>query len=166
VTRYVLDPERSEVRVEGRSSIHPIRAAAPARGELDVSGPAGWLEVAVGELRTGNPLYDREIRRRLDARRQPTLGGHLEGLTALEGDRFTAAGTVTVHGVERQVDGELAIREDPDGTVTITGERRFDIRDFGLEAPRVLALRVEPEVTVRVNAMGRAEPEGRPAPAG
>jgi len=156
VTRYVLDPARSELRFEGRSSIHPITASAAASGELDLSEPSGWVEVSVGELRTGNPLYDREIRRRLEARRHPTIRGRLDGLTAEDGDRFAARGTVSLRGIEQEVTGSLAIREDPDGSVTITGERTFDIRDFGLDPPSVLGLKVHPDVVVRLTSVGLA----------
>jgi hypothetical protein len=41
-------------------------------------------------------------------------------------------------------------RVDPD-TIRLTGEETFDIRDFGMEPPRILLLRVEPEVRVRVD---------------
>ena len=37
-----------------------------------------------------------------------------------------------------------------DRTIRLTGASDFDIRDFGMEAPKVLLLKVEPEVQVRV----------------
>ena len=37
-----------------------------------------------------------------------------------------------------------------DRTLRLDGESTFDIRDFGMEPPRILMLRVEPEVDVRV----------------
>ena len=35
-------------------------------------------------------------------------------------------------------------------TIRLAGESSFDIRDFGMQAPKVLLLKVEPEVEVRV----------------
>ena len=35
-------------------------------------------------------------------------------------------------------------------TIRLAGASRFDIRDFGMEPPKVLLLKVEPEVEVRV----------------
>jgi hypothetical protein len=35
-------------------------------------------------------------------------------------------------------------------TVRLSGQSTFDIRDFGMEPPRILMLRVEPVVAVRV----------------
>jgi hypothetical protein len=49
---------------------------------------------------------------------------------------------------------DFAFRED--GTVRATGHSTFDVRDFGLEPPRILMFRVEPEVRVRVEII--AEP--------
>jgi len=35
-------------------------------------------------------------------------------------------------------------------TISLTGSSRFDIRDFGMQPPKVLVLKVEPEVDVKV----------------
>jgi hypothetical protein len=37
-----------------------------------------------------------------------------------------------------------------DKTIRLAGESSFDIRDFGMQAPKVLLLKVEPQVQVRV----------------
>jgi hypothetical protein len=42
-----------------------------------------------------------------------------------------------------------------DHTVLLDGTRVFDIRDFGMEPPRLLTVRVYPEVTIRVVVVGR-----------
>ena len=38
-----------------------------------------------------------------------------------------------------------------------TGQSTFDIRDFGMEPPRILLLKVEPDVTVRVEIVATKE---------
>jgi hypothetical protein len=35
-------------------------------------------------------------------------------------------------------------------TIQLEGKSRFDIREFGMEPPRLLMARVEPEVEVRI----------------
>ncbi len=45
-----------------------------------------------------------------------------------------------------------------DKTIRLAGSSRFDVRDYGLEPPRILTLKVEPEVDVRVEIL--AEKEG------
>ena len=87
LTRYSFDSVRSCVWVSGRSSLHPINtetrgitgwfeAATSTEGSLDLDqAVSGELELAVDRLTSGNQLYDRELRRRIDARRYPTIGG-------------------------------------------------------------------------------------------
>ncbi len=69
MARYQFDPARSALSIDGRSSVHPIRASFDGVVgwiELDDSGDAtaGRVTVHVDRVSTGNPLYDREIRNR------------------------------------------------------------------------------------------------------
>lgn len=164
MTRYVVDSSRSVVWFEGRSSLHPIRAetnqvtgwldvAVTSDGNLDLSTPpAGGIEVAVGGLSSGNPLYDAEIRRRADARRYPVITAALAALVAGAAGgaagRFTAAGTVTYRGADRPVSGELQFSFPDGASVRIEGSHIFDMRDFGLDPPRILMLKVSPSLEV------------------
>ncbi len=47
----------------------------------------------------------------------------------------------------------MTLRQLDDRTISLTGSSRFDIRDFGMQPPRVLLLKVEPEVDVKVEAV-------------
>jgi hypothetical protein len=40
--------------------------------------------------------------------------------------------------------------EAAEGTVVLAGEKTFDVRDFGMEPPRILLFSVAPDVRVRV----------------
>ena len=46
-----------------------------------------------------------------------------------------------------------------DSTVTVVGQSVFDIRDFKMEPPRLLMLKVHPEVTVRIDVVADRQPE-------
>jgi hypothetical protein len=87
--------------------------------------PSARLELAVDRLRSDNPLFERELRRRADARRHPGIVGELR---LLAGD---------------------------DGGFELKGEQVFDIRDFGIDPPRLLMLKADPEVRVRVRLVAR-----------
>ncbi len=67
------------------------------------------------------------------------------------------AGDLTFKGVTRQYEDEMTL-EAMDGMVILAGEKTFDVRDFGMEPPRILLLKVEPHVTVKVAIV--AEKEG------
>lgn len=160
VARYELVPDASQVWIEGSSSVHPVHATA--------TGLTGWVEVGlrsgrlaaepafhgevrveVDRLRSGNPLVDRETRRRIDAGRFPEIVG-----TAVSAERagprtVAVDGDISFRGEVSRVSGEVDVSVDDDGLV-LEGSARFDVRDWGLQPPRVALLRVHPEIDVRI----------------
>lgn len=170
MARYRIVPDRSTVTIDARSNVHPIHSATTGLegwvdldlgpgGAVDVgAGPGGALQLAVERLRSGNRLEDREMQRRIDARRYPTISGELRGLTPEGPDgAYRATGTITFRGVDREAEDVLTIRPVDDRTVTLSGRSRFDIRHFGMDPPRILVLRVEPEVDVGVEITATRE---------
>jgi polyisoprenoid-binding protein YceI len=166
LTRYTLDSVRSCVWVSGRSSLHPINtetrgitgwfeAATRADGSLDLDEPvSGELELAVDRLTSGNQLYDRELRRRMDARRFPTISGRLTRIT-VNGSHpeYNVTGEVSFHGKTKTFEHGMRI-EASDDAIALTGEDQFDIREFGMKPPSMLMVRVYPEISVRVELHG------------
>jgi hypothetical protein len=173
VARYRIVPERSRVWIDARSSLHPIRSTSEglegyvelqlgADGVVDVTErPAGSLSLAVGRLSSGNRIEDREMHKRIDARRFPTIQGVLREIQPIDGDRiYQVSGEVTFRGVSRPHQDQMTIHQVDEGgteTVRLEGASRFDIRDYGMEPPRILMLRVEPEVDVRVDVIAVKE---------
>jgi hypothetical protein len=166
--RFEVVPHDSKVWIEGSSSLHPIHGEASGLtgyieaqvkdGGLDLSAPArGRFELAVEELKSGNTLQDREMYRRIDARRYPTIVGEIDEVTPLNGTRYRVKGRLRFHGVEQAVDAEAKIEVGSDGSISAEGEHAFDIRSFGVEPPKILMLRVHPEVKVKVKVVARAE---------
>jgi YceI-like protein len=169
VSRFRIDPERSQVWIDARSSLHPIRS--------ETSGLAGWLEAEIGRdgrldpsvdprahldleidlLSTGNAFYDREMRRRVDARRFPHIAGELTAMKESGHGEYRVSGDVTFRGrtLPYTDDMTLAVSDEGPWMLRLEGTHQFDIRDFGVEPPRVLGLRVHPEVTVRVVVVAR-----------
>jgi polyisoprenoid-binding protein YceI len=160
--RYTLDSDRSCVWVSGRSSLHPINtetrgitgwfeAASRTDGSLDLGqAVSGELELAVERLTSGNQLYDRELRRRIEARRYPIIAGRLTEI-ALDGAHpdYMVTGEVSFHGKTRTFSHGMQI-EVGVGDIALTGEDVFDIREFGMKPPSMLMVRVYPEIAVRV----------------
>lgn len=156
-----VDPGRSTLSMDGRSSLHPIRAHADEVVgwiDLDADGrpQAGHLTVEVDRLRTGNPLYDREIRNRLDIGTFPTVEAHLSTIDGGSSeDGWTVTGAVSAHGVQTDLTGTITVEPDGDG-VRVRGREQVDFRQFGLKAPRLLALKVDPIVTVVLDVTATA----------
>jgi hypothetical protein len=161
VARYVVVPEHSEVAVDADSTLHAIHGrAARATGEIDIGVDGriveGRLEVEVRDLSWGNPLLDRETRRRIDERTHPSITGTIVADECIGEGVHRSRGTIAFLGATHDVSGELHVEEGAPGTLVVTGEQRFDVRDWGLQPPRLLALKVHPEITVRIRL--RCEP--------
>jgi polyisoprenoid-binding protein YceI len=170
VARFRIVPDRSAVSIEGSSSVHPIKTRTVGlEGYVDFdlqdgglvdlrAQPRGELSLDVVRLSSGNPLEDREMRRRIDARRFPTIQGRLSEMAETEHEgRYRVRGEVTFRGVTRSHEDEMTVSSVDDHTVKLEGESTFDIRDFGMQPPRILMLRVHPEVTVRIEVWAERE---------
>lgn len=169
MSRFRIVPERSTIHAGARSSIHPILVdtsglegwidAEVDRGRLQLDVPvAAHVELAAARLQTGNVLYDRELERRLEARRYPRIMGDVQEVRAVRGGgRYRVRGTLTFHGVTKPVEGEVTIKITADSTLVIDGRHELDMRDFGLEPPRLLMLRVYPEIDLRGHVVAERE---------
>jgi polyisoprenoid-binding protein YceI len=169
VTRYSIDGSRSTVWIEARSSVHPIHSRAQGltgwidlavtdAGVLDLELPvSAHVEFPVSNLRSSNPLEERELRRRIDARRHPTIDGDLTGIERLGPGRYRIGGDVTFMGQRRPHTDEMSVGFTDDGELVFEGESTFDVRDFGLDPPKILVLKVEPLVRVRVEIVAAGE---------
>jgi len=163
VTRYQISPDRSHVWIDARSNVHPIHSTTDglegyvdlelsADGGVDLGAPsAGKLSLSVDRLSSGNRMEDRELQKRIDARRFPTIEGVLGKIEA-SGDNgnYKVSGDVTFRGVSCHHEDLMQISTVDDQTVQLAGQSHFDIREFGMEPPRMLMLKVEPEVDIRV----------------
>jgi polyisoprenoid-binding protein YceI len=169
VARYRIVPARSHVSIAARSNVHPIHSEVSGlTGWLDLGfkaktldpdhAPSGHLEFPVEQLRSGNPLEEREMRRRVDARRYPTISGDLRMMKP-EDDQgnYVVRGDLTFRGVTRTYEDVMTLRVLDKRTVELEGESMFDVRDFGMDPPRILMLKVYPEVTVRVKIVAEKE---------
>jgi polyisoprenoid-binding protein YceI len=165
MTRWLLDPAASQVWIEGSSSVHPIRARAAgltgwvqlsARGGKVAATPGllGEVRIAVDRLQSGNPLVDRETRRRIDAGRFPEIVGTATGAERTAPGQLSVTGRIDFRGESRDVSGELTVSIDGD-RLTIEGGQTFDVRDWGLQPPKVALLRVHPDIQVRIHLEAR-----------
>lgn len=162
---FAWSPE-SKVAIHADSSVHPVHGDIPVRGEatvdvrdgaLDVgSAASGFIEADVDSLKSGNKLEDFELRRRLEAKKYPTMRYDVRGVNggADRYDRYEVTGTLTFHGVSREFVEECSARLD-DGALHVEAEHTFDIREFDLKPPKIGPLHVHPEVTIRLHLVGK-----------
>ncbi len=169
MARYRIIPERSRVWIDARSSVHPIHSSTEGLEgyvelELDPEAvdltqePKGKVSLPVSRLSSGNRMEDREMQKRIESRRYPTIDGVLERMQRLgEDGSYQVTGDVNFRGVQRPHQDKMTIEAVDDQTIQLTGKSQFDIREFGMEPPRVLLLKVYPEVDVRVEIVAAKE---------
>jgi hypothetical protein len=172
VARYRITPERSYVWIDARSNVHPIHSATDglegfvdvtfsSDGSVDVGAPvAGTLSLTVDHLSSGNRMEDRELQRRIDSRRYPRIEGTLDKIAPSDqSESYLVGGDIAFRGVSRHHEDVMSITSVDEKTVRLAGQSSFDIREFGMEPPRILLLKVEPEVAIRVEIFAAREPE-------
>jgi hypothetical protein len=119
--------------------------------------PAMHVEVPVEQFKSGNAMQDREMWKLIDSRRFPTVAADLRSIEN-EGSagRYKAAGDVTLAGRQRRYEGSLNVTREGD-TLRVEGDLVVDIRDFGLQPPRFLMLKVEPHVNVHLRLVAATQ---------
>jgi polyisoprenoid-binding protein YceI len=169
----MIAPERSRVWIDARSNVHPIHSETDGvegfieltltpEGQIDLSNkPNGTLSLAVSRLSSGNRMEDREMQKRIDARRYPTIEGTLDSVVPDGANgSYRVSGDVSFRGVSRRHEDLMQIRGLDAQTVQLDGSSHFNITDFGMDPPRVLMLKVEPEVNVRIELIAVSEKGG------
>ncbi len=167
VTRYDVDSADSSLTIDARSTLHAVRAAASGLTGYVVAGwnsdgsvaaapaPIVHVEFPLDQVRSGNPMQDREMRRLVDAGRFPKASGDLRSVDLIAPPgRYRASGEITLVGRTRTYAGEFTMTNDG-GIVTVEGEFSLDIRDFGLKPPSLLILKVDPVLRVILRLVAR-----------
>lgn len=155
--RWSIDAEGASVTFVATSSVHPIRTRGTASGWLEAAiDDAGFtpeedlrgrLEIPLSGLSSGNPLVDREMKRRVDTSTHPLIVAEIETTEGIGRVTAKITGTIQFLDVETLVEGELSVFPGP----RLVGVGEFDVRWWGLEPPRLLMLRVDPIVTVKID---------------
>jgi polyisoprenoid-binding protein YceI len=177
LTRFRIDPERSWVVVEGESSVHSIQGRATGvEGTIEVAfarghpvlttAPRAHVELGIDRIGSGNPLQDAEMRRRVDARRHPTIVGDLDRVEASGDGTYRVWGDLTFHGSTRRVEAEVRVDVHAQRTLVAEWHQVIDIREFDVNPPRILMLRVHPEVRVTVHLEAESESDTLKRPNG
>jgi polyisoprenoid-binding protein YceI len=150
--------------------MHPINAktgtlVGTIEGELGDDGVPRFelehgarLQLAVETMKSGHRLQDMEMQRRMDVRRYPQIEVVIDrAWQANRPGRYRASVKVTAHGQTRSFEEDFSMQVEGRRLV-IEGEHTFDMRDFDVNPPNFLALKVHPEVRVRARIV--AEQDG------
>ena len=169
MAQFRVNTSRSTVRVGLRVNLHPSHIDANALSgvidcEVDDQGKprldqpySAEVSLPVDAIKSGNGLQDREMRRRFDAGRYPTITARVTKGEALEGDgHYRAIAQLTLHGQTREITGEIQLHVDGT-TMTIDGQQVINVKDFGIDPPRLIILKVEPDVDLTVHIVAERQ---------
>lgn len=165
---YRVDGAGSTLVVRARSSVHDTNTtfdkvtgtveADPAA--LETTGATARFEVDMASFDAGDWLKNRKLKKDLDLGAHPTASFELRELRDVvraDDGRFEA----TAVGVIRYRGRELAMEIRGTGTmdergIDAAGSFELDIRALGMQPPKILMFKVEPEVTIEVTLRARA----------
>jgi polyisoprenoid-binding protein YceI len=158
MTSFSVVSHRSRVAVEVLSTLQRLELTTEQltgefQGEFRdgriAPGAVAWLSLPTMSLESGNWLIDRDVRSMFEARKFPEIGGELiEIKSTEEGDDYGLRGNLSLHGVTREVAGRATVVEIGENHVVFEGSMRLDYTLFNLAPPKLLMLRVQPEVTI------------------
>lgn len=161
-------PERSALIVRARSNVGPIdfvtsgltgvvTGRVSGRGLLFAEDTKAQLEVALDTLASGNAIYDRELRQRIDVRRFPRATIELRTLSpGPSPGSYALTGDVTFHGVTRATAGVVTLSMPDRRTIVVSGEQVFDVRDFAVASPTMLSFKIFPDVRLELHVEAQA----------
>jgi polyisoprenoid-binding protein YceI len=126
--------------------------------ELTISERDGDLvfQVPLSGVDTGIGLRNRHMRGYLDVEHFP----HAELRVARKAVVFpipgkalesTAPGTLTIHGVSRPCSVHYRAEQGAGNELRVRAVTGIDMRDYGIEVPAYLGVRVDPAVTIQVD---------------
>ena len=167
--RFHVNTAQSTVKVGLRVNLHPSHINANALSgflecEVDDQGHPrldqpyrAELTLPVEAIKSGNGIQDREMRRRFDVSRYPAITAKVTHGEAREGaGNYSAAAQLTMHGVTREITGDVHLSVDGT-TMTIDGQQVINVKDFGIDPPRLIILKVEPDVDLQVHIVAELQ---------
>jgi polyisoprenoid-binding protein YceI len=135
-----------------------IEVAWDDQGRIATDPPAAMrMEVAVAKLRSGSSTKDQEIWRLIDVGRFPRIIAELRSIEPLYGSSiYQATGNVTLAGRTRSYTGQMLVVTENFSDVSVRGDLDIDIRDYGLEPPQMVFVRIEPIIAVHLSLVAYA----------
>jgi polyisoprenoid-binding protein YceI len=169
VPRFRVNTAQSTVKVGLRVNLHPSHINANALSgtidcEVDEQGNprldqpySAALTLPVEAIKSGNGLQDREMRRRFDVSKYPTISATVTHGETLPGKgKYRATAKLTMHGITKEIAGDIQLSVDGT-TMTIDGQQVINVKEFGIDPPRLIILKVEPDVDLQVHIVAELQ---------
>ncbi len=142
------------ISMEGTAGLH----IEGTTHELAISQREGDLvfQVPLAGVDTGIGLRNRHMRGYLDTAHFPEAELHVVRSAVTfpapgKASEADATGTLQLHGVSRPCSIHYRVEQGPSGGYSVHARTRIDMRDFGIEAPGYLGVKVDPAVAIQVD---------------
>ncbi len=153
---WILDPARSEVRLESRHTwgllpVHGVFRQVSGNGEVTAAGQvSGTLTIAAGSVDTKNNRRDKDLRsaKIFDAASYPDITYTVDGIQPA-GDGVRVTGSLTVRGRTRPVSFDAKVSSAA-GEVGLDAEIPVNRADFGLTYSPLRMASLNNTITVHV----------------
>ena len=165
-TLYQLATGPSWVRFDAKAFLHDFAGqTSRIQGTIRVADTdrladaQACIQIDAASLDTANSTRDGIMRsEHLETTRFPTIDFLLQAVHAVilrgESLEFTAAGTLSLHGVRRQI--QLPVRAHREGdAVLLAGQLPLKMSDYHIRIPRFLMFTVDDQVLVSFNVTAR-----------
>lgn len=173
--RLAIVPSLSRVGFDAKSTLHDFSGVTQkVEGELVVdlskpgAAPQGQIRVDSASLDTGLADRDEGMRELLESAKQKQVTFTWSAFEAQAVDvekqlvTGTARGKLAIRGVEREIAMPVKVSVDASKRVSIDGEAKIQLTDFGIEPPSQLGMiEVEDElrlwISLRARTLGPVE---------
>jgi polyisoprenoid-binding protein YceI len=159
MSRYSIVSHRSRVAVEVLSTLQRLElVSSEVTGEIDaefregmlVPTVTGSLSLPSTSLSSGHWLIDRDVRSMFESRKFPEISWEVIEIKTADGTgNYWVRGNLSLHGVTREVSGRATVVEMSDHHAVFEGAMTLDYTLFNLVPPKLLMLKVEPEVAIQ-----------------
>lgn len=153
--RLAVDHAHSQIEVAVHATVDSFTARlGDYDAQIDVDPDTAKVLGAqfrfrFADLKTGKPRRDREMHEWQRTEEHPDGEFALAALEPTADGRFTARGTLRLHGTVKEIRFPVSVTTDHT-LFAVDGQPTLDTREFGLPVIRKLALlKVDPVVTVR-----------------
>ncbi|HYL79654.1 MAG TPA: YceI family protein [Candidatus Acidoferrum sp.] len=165
-TVYQLDESKSSVRFDAKAFLHDFGGkTSKVQGVIRLSDPErlgdaeACIAIDAASLDTGNKDRDDNMRREnLETAKYPTIGFRLAKVESTRRDgggwEFTALGSLSLHGVSREIRLPIRARQDGDA-VRLTATLPLKMSEYQIPIPKLLFIAVEDQVQVSFEVVAR-----------
>jgi len=135
----------AEIWFDAKASVADFQGRATV-----VTGTLDWVEVRWQDIDTKNGTRNRHMLKTVDAEHFPVIRFDV---TAPRPGADSVTGTLTLHGVSRQVAWPVTVRLGTD-TISVAADFPVDMRDYGIKPPvKFVIARMGPVVAVHVRLL-------------